>query len=79
MPFPKNDSNLADQRVPGNNSPKLLAVHCAVLCALLGMSISKSGTALISDTVQAEFVASNPGSPTPMLLAQPALQTARAN
>jgi hypothetical protein len=82
MAFSKIDSNVADQRVSGNNSPRLLVVHCAILFVALGLAIGKSGTpALISDTVQAEFVASNSGSAAPILLARPALetQTARAN
>jgi len=82
MTFSRLDSNTADQRVSGTNSPRLLIVHCAVLFAVLGLAIGKSGTpALISDTVQAEFVASNSGSAGPMLLARPALETrtARAN
>ena len=58
MPFSRLDSTMADQRVSGNNSPRLLVVHCAVLLAVLGLVIAKSGTpALISDTVQAEFCA----------------------
>jgi len=82
MPFSKLDSNVAAQRVFGNNSPRLLVVHCTILFAVLGLAIGMSGTpALISDTVQAEYVASNPGSAAPMLLARPALETrtARAN
>jgi hypothetical protein len=82
MPFSKIDSSVATQRTSGNNSPRLLVVHCAILFAVLGLAIGKSGTqALISDTVQAEYVASNPGSTAPMLLARPALETltARAN
>jgi len=52
------------------------------LFALLGLVVGGSATpALISDAVQAEFVASNPGSAAPILLARPALETrtARAN
>jgi len=82
MPFSKIDSNMDDQRVARTNSPRLLVVHCAILFAVIGLAIGKAGTpALISDTVQAEFAASNPGSGVPMLLAQPALETrtARAN
>ena len=82
MPFSKIDSSVADQRVSRNNSPRLLVVHCTILFAVLGLAIGKSGTqALISDTVQAEYVASNPGSAAPLLLARPALETrtARAN
>ena len=82
MVFSKNDPNVAGQRVLGNNSPKLLIVHCAVLFVVLGLAIGKTGApALISDSVQAEFVASNSGSAAPMLLAQPAFATrnARAN
>ena len=82
MPFSKSDSNVADQRVSGTNSPRLLVVHCAILFAVLGLAIGESATpALISDTVQAEFVVSNPGATAPMLLARPALETrtARAN
>jgi hypothetical protein len=82
MPFSKIDSSVADQRVSGNNSPRLLVVHCTILFAVLGLVIGKSGTqALISDTVQAEYVASNPGSAAPILRARPALETrtARAN
>lgn len=82
MPFSKIDSSVATQRISGNNSPRLLVVHCTILFAVLGLAIAKGGTqALISDTVQAEYVASNPGSTVPMLLARPALETrtARAN
>lgn len=82
MPFSKFNSGVADQRTSGNNSPRLLVVHCTILFAVLGLTIGMSGTpALISDAVQAEFVASNPGSAAPMLLAGPALETrtARAN
>jgi len=82
MSFSRNDSIMVDQRVSGNNSPRLLVVHCAVLFAILGLAIGKTGTpTLISDSVQAEFVSSNPGSSAPILLAQPALETrtARAN
>jgi len=82
MPFSKLHSNVAAQHVFGNNSPRLLVVHCTILFAVLGLTIGMSGTpALISDTVQAEYVASNPGSAAPMLLARPALETrtARAN
>jgi hypothetical protein len=82
MAFSKTDSNTADQRVSGNNSPRLLVVHCALVVAVLGLAIGRSGTpALISDTIQAEFVASTSGSAAPILLARPALetQTARAN
>jgi len=82
MPFSKIDSNMDDQRVSTTSSPRLLVVHCAILFAVIGLAIGKGGApALISDTVQAEFAASNPGSSAPMLLAQPALETrtARAN
>jgi hypothetical protein len=82
MPFSKLDSSVADQRVSRNNSPRLLVVHCTILFAVLGLAIGLTGTpALISDTVQAEFVASNSGSAAPMQLARPALETrtARAN
>jgi hypothetical protein len=82
MSFSRFDSSVAGQRVFGGSSRRLLVVHCAILFALLGLVIGKSGTqALISDTVQAEFAASNPGSATPMLLAQPAsaTRTARTN
>jgi len=82
MPFSRLDSSIASQRAAGSNFPKVLVVHCAVLFAVLGLVVGKSATpALISDSVQAEFVASNPGSAPPMLLAGPALETrtARAN
>jgi len=82
MSFSRNVSGMADQRVSGNNSPKVLVVHCAILFAVLGLAIGKTGTpTLISDSVQAEFVASNPASTAPILLARPALdtRTARAN
>ena len=79
MSFSRNDSSIADQRVSRNTSPKLLAVHCAILFAVLGLAIGKTGTpTLISDSVQAEFVSSNPGSSAPILLAQPALETRTA-
>jgi hypothetical protein len=81
MPFSKFDSSVADQRVSRNNSPRLLVVHCTILFAALGLAVGMSGSpALISDTVQAEFVGFNPGS-APMLLTRPALETrtARAN
>ena len=82
MPFSKIDSNMDDQRVSTTSSPRLLVVHCAILFAVIGLAIGQGGTpALISDTVQAEFAASNPGSGAPMQLARPALETrtARAN
>jgi hypothetical protein len=78
MPFSKLDSNIADQHI-GTNSPRLLVVHCAILFAALGLAMGTGGTpGLISDSVQAEFVAANPGSATPMLLARPALETRTA-
>lgn len=82
MSISRSDSSRADQRVSGGNSPKLLVVHCAILFAVIGLAIGNTGTpTLISDSVQAEFTASNPGSAAPILLAQPALEmrTARAN
>jgi len=82
MSFSRFDSIIADRRVSGNSLPKLLVVHCAILFAALGLAIGKTGTpALISNSVQAEYVASYPGTAAPMLLAQPALdtRTARAN
>ena len=79
MSFSRNDSIMVDQRVSGNNSPRLLVVHCAVLFAILGLAIGKSGTqAMISDSVHAEFVAANPGTAAPILLAQPVLETRTA-
>ncbi len=81
MSFSQIDSNTASQRTPETNSRRLLVVHCAVLFALLGLAIGNSGTsALISDTVQAEFVAPDLGA-APMQLARPAVETrtARAN
>jgi hypothetical protein len=64
---PQNDSGVASRRV---------AVHCAVLFALVGLAISThASSALISDAVQAEFVASNMAAPAPMQLARPAVVT----
>jgi hypothetical protein len=82
MSFSRNDSGTVDQRISGNNSLKLLVVHYAILSVVIGLAIGKDGTpTLISDSVQAEFVAFNPASAAPILLAQPALdtRTARAN
>jgi hypothetical protein len=82
MSFSRIDTGLVDQRVSGNSSPRVLVVHCAILFAVLGLAIGKTETpTLISDSVQAEFVASNPTSAAPMLLARPALETrtARSN
>jgi hypothetical protein len=57
-------------------SAELFVVHCAVLCALVGLAISThASSVLISDAVQAEFVAPNMASPAPMQLAQPAVVT----
>ena len=78
MSFSRNDSGMVDQRGSGNNSPRVLVVHCAILFAVLGLAIGKTGTpALISDSVQAEFAASTPTS-APILLARPALDTRTA-
>jgi membrane protein implicated in regulation of membrane protease activity len=82
MSFSQIESTVADQRVSPNNAPRLLIVHCTILFAVLGLAVGISGSpALISDTVQAEFVGFNPASAAPMMLARPALatQTARAN
>ena len=77
MSFSQNDSSTTTSRVSGTS--KLLVVNCAIICALLGLAISKSGTqVMISDSVQAEFAAANPGSAAPILLAQPALETRTA-
>ena len=79
MSFFDNDSNVADENYFGANSPRLLVVHCAILFALFGFAIGKSGTpTLISETVQAEFVGPNTGSATPMMLARPAIETRTA-
>ena len=76
MSFSKNDSS-ATNRV--SRTPKLLVVNCAIIFALLGLAIGKSGTqAMISDSVHAEFVAANPGTAAPILLAQPVLETRTA-
>jgi predicted benzoate:H+ symporter BenE len=82
MSFSPNDSIAAARRVFADGSPRFLVVHCAVLFALLGLAIGNSGTsALISETVQAEFVAPDLGAAAPMQLARPAVETrtARAN
>jgi hypothetical protein len=77
MSFSKNDSSTTTPRVSG--ASKLFVVNCAIIVALLGLAIGKSGTqAMISDSVHAEFVASNPGAAAPILLAQPALKTRTA-
>jgi hypothetical protein len=81
MWFPPNHSSSAGRPVSESNSPRFLVVHCAVLFTLLGLAIGNSGTsALISDTVQAEFVAPEL-STAPVQLAGPAVETrtARAN
>ena len=81
MAFPQNNSSLAGRQLSGSNSPRFLVVHCAILFALLGLAIGNGGTsALISATVQAEFVAPEL-STAPVQLAGPAAetQTARAN
>jgi hypothetical protein len=81
MSFSRNDSGMVE-RVSGNNSLKLLVVHYAILFAVIGLTIGNTGTpTLISDSIQAEFVASNSASAAPILLAQPAMdtRTARAN
>jgi hypothetical protein len=81
MSFSPNDSSAAGRRVFANGSPRFLVVHCAVLCALIGFAIGNSGTsALISQTVQAEYVAPDLGA-APMQLARPGVETrtARAN
>jgi hypothetical protein len=81
MSFSPNDTSAAGPRVFANGSPRFLVVHCAVLSVLLGLAIGNSGTStLISETVQAEFVAPDLGA-APMQLARPAVETrtARAN
>ena len=76
MSFSKHDSSVTN-RVSGTS--KLLVVNCAIIFALLGLAIGKSGTqAMISDSVHAEFVAANPGTAAPILLAQPVLETRTA-
>jgi hypothetical protein len=80
MSFSKHDSSTTIPRVA--RTSKLLVVNCAIIFALLGLAIGKSGTqGMISDSVNAEFVASNPGTAVPILLAQPAsgIRTARTN
>jgi hypothetical protein len=58
---------------------ELFIVHCAVLFALVGLAISnQASSTLISDAVQAEFVASDTAAPAPMQLAQPAVETLTA-
>ena len=77
MSFSKSDSSAITSRVSGTS--RLLVVNCAIIVALLGLAIGKSGTqAMISDSVHAEFVAANPGTSAPILLAQPALETRTA-
>jgi len=81
MSFPQNDSNTAGGRAFESNSPRFLVVHCAVLFGLLGLAFGNGGTAaLISATVQAEFVAPEQSTAT-VQLAGPAVETrtARAN
>jgi hypothetical protein len=77
---PQNDSGVASRRA--NKPGELFTVHCAVLAALVGLAISThASSTLISDAVQAEFVASNMAAQAPMQLAQPAVvaRTAREN
>jgi len=77
MSFSKSDSSAITSRVSGTS--RLLVVNCAIIVALLGLAIGKSGTqAMISDSVHAEFVAANPGTAAPILLAQPVLETRTA-
>ena len=77
MSFSQNDSSTTTPRASGYS--KLLVVNSAIIVALLGLAIGNSGTQImISDSVQAEFVAANPGAAAPILLAQPALETRTA-
>jgi hypothetical protein len=72
---PQNDSG-SSHDVLRRGSAQFFVVHCAVLFALVGLAISThASAALISDAVQAEFVASNMTTPAPMQLAQPAVVT----
>ena len=73
---PQNDSGSRSQRGGRRGSAELFVVHCAVLVALVGLAISThASSTLISDAVQAEFVASNAATPAPMQLARPAVVT----
>jgi hypothetical protein len=73
---PQDDSGVTGPSALRRRSTKLFVVHCAVLCALVGLAISAhASSALISDAVQAEFVATNMATPAPMQLARPAVVT----
>jgi hypothetical protein len=67
---PQTRSNNADRR----SKSGLLVVNGIIICALVGLALISRGTsALISQSVQAEFVSPNLGSAAPVQLAQPAL------
>jgi hypothetical protein len=67
----QNDSNNADRR---NKPAGLLVVNGIIICALVGLAlINRGSSALISETVQAEFVSPNLRSAAPVQLAQPAM------
>ena len=79
---PQNDSSLTVGRTLRRGSAQLVVIHCAVLLGLVGLAISaNASSALISDAVQAEFVASNMATSAPMQLARPAVmaRTEREN
>jgi len=68
---PQNDSDHADRR---NKPPRLLVVNGIIICALVGLALINRGSpALISETVQAEYVSPNLRSAAPVQLAQPAM------
>jgi hypothetical protein len=73
----QNDSGLTVDHRLRRGSAELLVVQCALLLGLVGLAISShESSTLISDAVQAEFVASNVATtPAPMQLAQPAVVT----
>jgi hypothetical protein len=82
MVEPQNDSDLTSRGVLRSRSAELFVVHCAVLVGLVGLAISThASSTLISDAVQAEFVAPNMTVQAPIQLAQPAVvtRTAREN
>jgi len=76
---PQNDSGESSGRALRSKWGELFVVHFAVLFALVGLAISnQASSTLISDAVQAEFVASDMTAPAPMQLARPAVETRTA-
>ncbi len=75
----QNVSSQFDRRASQGKLGQLFVVHCAVVFGLVGLAMtSHASAALISDAVQAEFVASDVQAPAPMQLAQPAIETRTA-